>query len=72
MAQQVRREGGFGREAANARLKKLLAESILENEITREALRSRVMTAPPRRELVRWMRGNGLSEPRALRMVRMY
>jgi putative transposase len=28
-------------EAENARLKKLLAESVLENEITREALRKK-------------------------------
>ena len=30
----------------NARLKKLLAESLLENEVTREALRKNVWSAP--------------------------
>lgn len=41
LAQQVRRHGRIRREAAaeNARLKKLLAESMLENEVTREVLR---------------------------------
>jgi hypothetical protein len=39
-------------EAENARLKKLLAESMLENEVTREALRKKVIGAPARRELV--------------------
>lgn len=33
-------------ETENARLKKLLAESLLENEVTREALRKKVVTAP--------------------------
>ena len=32
----------------NARLKKLLAESLLENEVTPEALRKKVVTAPAR------------------------
>ena len=45
MAEQVRRDERLGRQAAegarneNTRLKKLLAESLLENEVTREALR---------------------------------
>jgi putative transposase len=47
LAQQVRRHGRIGREATealeaeNARLKKLLAELMLENEVTREALRKK-------------------------------
>jgi putative transposase len=51
-------------EAEKARLKKLLAESMLENEVTREALR-KVVGAPARREVVRWMKPQGLSERRA-------
>lgn len=58
-------------ESENARLKKLLAESMLENEVTREALQKRVVGAPARRELVRWMDTKGLSERRALRVVSM-
>ncbi|WP_114241262.1 IS3 family transposase [Dyella sp. C9] len=58
-------------EAENARLKKLLAESMLENEITREALRKKVVTAPARRLLVREMTSQGLSERRALTVLRM-
>jgi hypothetical protein len=58
-------------EAENARLKKLLAESMLENEITREALRKKVVTAPARRELVRQMVSEGLSERRALTAAHM-
>ena len=42
-------------ESENARLKKLLAESMLENEVTREALRKKIVSAPARREQVRWM-----------------
>ena len=47
MAQQVRRYERLGRETVeeltteDARLKKLLAESLLENEVTREALRTK-------------------------------
>jgi len=58
-------------EAENAKLKKLLAESILENEVTKEALGKKVVTAPARREVVAWMRSKGLSEREALRIVRM-
>jgi putative transposase len=53
-------------ETENARLKKLLAESMLENEVTREALRKKMVTAPARRELVRWMQTKGVSERRGL------
>lgn len=42
-------------EAENARLKKLLAESLLENEVTKEELRKKVVSAPSRCELVRYM-----------------
>jgi putative transposase len=44
VAQQVRRHGVSDAkrlETENARLKKLLAESLLENEVTREALRKK-------------------------------
>lgn len=47
-------------EAENARLKKLLAESMLENEVTREALRKKVVGAPARREGMRWMKQNSV------------
>ena len=45
----------------NARLKKLLAESVLENEVTREALRKNVWSAPDlqaRRQARGSVRGN--------------
>jgi len=58
-------------EKENARLKKLLAESLLEQEVTREALQKKVVAAPARRELVSWMGSRGLSERRALAIVRM-
>jgi transposase-like protein len=58
-------------ETENTRLKKLLAESMLEIEITREALRKKVVTAPARRLLVRQMSSQGLSERGALRVLRM-
>ncbi len=48
-------------ETENARLKRLLAESTLENEMTKEALRKKVVSAPARRELVRHMVSQGLS-----------
>ncbi|HEY6644428.1 MAG TPA: IS3 family transposase [Povalibacter sp.] len=58
-------------ETENAKLKKLLAESMLENEVTREALRKKLVSAPARRELVRWMMPQGLSQRQALRIVKM-
>ncbi|WP_454259061.1 IS3 family transposase [Pseudoxanthomonas mexicana] len=58
-------------ETENTRLKKLLAESLLENEVTREALRKKLVTAPAKRELVRHLMDKGLSERRALAVVRM-
>src|SRR5688572_2478565 len=44
---------------------------MLENEVTREALRKKMVTAPERRQLVRWMQTKGLTERRGLAMVRM-
>ncbi|WP_397377679.1 IS3 family transposase [Pseudomonas sp.] len=58
-------------ESENARLKKMLAESMLEIEVTREALRKKLVSAPSRRELVRHMTARGLSERRALQVIRM-
>ncbi|WP_407075129.1 IS3 family transposase [Panacagrimonas perspica] len=58
-------------ESENARLKKLLAESMLENEITREVLRKKVLTAPAKRETVRAMQALGSTERRALAVVGM-
>jgi len=58
-------------ESENARLKKMLAESMLEIEVTREALREKVVSALSRRELVRHMTARGLSERRALQVMRM-
>lgn len=52
-------------------MKKLLAESLLEGEVMKEALRKKVVTAPARRELVRFMIDKGLSERRSLKIVRM-
>ncbi|WP_088861245.1 IS3 family transposase [Laribacter hongkongensis] len=59
------------RETENARLKKLLAETMLENEIAKEALRKKLVSAPSRRELVRHLVGKGLSERRSLRLAGM-
>nr|WP_087497292.1 IS3 family transposase [Curvibacter sp. AEP1-3] len=58
-------------EAENGRLKRLLAEAMLENEVTKEALRKKLVSAPARRELVRHMVSHGLSERRSLRVVGM-
>ena len=57
-------------EAENGRLKRLLAEAMLENEVTKEALR-KVVSAPAKRELVRHMMISGLSERRFLRIIGM-
>ena len=57
--------------AENGRLKKLLAEALLENEVTREALQKKMVAAPARRTLVRHMTARGLSERRALAVVGM-
>ncbi|ATD66083.1 IS3 family transposase [Luteimonas chenhongjianii] len=58
-------------EIENARLKKLLAEQVLENEVIKDVLRKKLVSAPARREQVRYMAGKGLSERRALRVVGM-
>ncbi|QKV55729.1 IS3 family transposase [Comamonas antarctica] len=58
-------------ETENGRLKRLLAEAMLENEITKEALRKKLVSASASRELVRHMNGQGLSERRALRVIGM-
>ncbi len=55
----------------NARLKKLLAESLLENEVDAGGPTKKVVTAPDRRTLVRGMTERGLSERRALGVARM-
>jgi hypothetical protein len=46
-------------EADNTRLKKLLAEQLFENDVIKDALRKKVVTAPARRLLVRSMVGRG-------------
>ena len=58
-------------EAENGRLKKLVAELMLESEVVREALKKKVVRAPARRELVHWMSSKGLSERAALRVIAM-
>nr|WP_240154398.1 IS3 family transposase [Comamonas sp. Tr-654] len=58
-------------ETENGRLKRLLAEALLENEVTKEALRKKLVSAPARRELVRHMVSRGLSERRSLRVIGM-
>lgn len=57
-------------EIENTRLKKLLAESLLDIRASRE-VRKKVVTAPARRAMVRYMQSRGLSERRALVVVRM-
>ncbi|WP_439653755.1 MULTISPECIES: IS3 family transposase [unclassified Rhodanobacter] len=58
-------------ETENTRLKKLLAEQMLENEVIRDVLRKKPVGAPARRALVRQMIDKGLSERCALRIVGM-
>ncbi|MGN2245039.1 IS3 family transposase [Frateuria sp. GZRR33] len=58
-------------ETENGRLKKLLAEQVLENEVIKDAPAKKVVTAPARRGLVRHMMDRGLSERRSLAVVRM-
>ena len=60
-----------GLEAENTRLKKLLAEQVFENDLIKDALRKKVVSAPTRRVLVREWIVRGLSERRALSVVRM-
>ncbi|WP_354513391.1 IS3 family transposase [Luteibacter sp. PvP019] len=58
-------------ESENGRLKKLLAEQLLENEVIMEALRKKMVSAPDRRELVRYLMGQELSERRSLAIAGM-
>lgn len=58
-------------EAENSRLKKLLAEQVFENDLIKDALRKKVVSAPARRTLVRQWVDEGLSERRPLSVVRM-
>nr|WP_240003952.1 IS3 family transposase [Luteibacter sp. 9135] len=58
-------------ESENGRLKKLLAEQLLENEVIKEALRKKMVSAPDRRELVRYLIGKELSERRSLAIAGM-
>ncbi|WP_255481715.1 IS3 family transposase [Rhodanobacter sp. ANJX3] len=58
-------------ETENGRLKKLLAEQVLENEVIKDALRKKLVSAPARRELVRQMVDKGLSERRSLAVAGM-
>ena len=58
-------------ETENARLKRLLAEAMLENEVTERSLAKKVVSAPARRELVRHTISSGLSERRSLRIICM-
>jgi hypothetical protein len=58
-------------EIENTRLKKLLADALLENEVTPEVLRKKVVTAPARRDVMRDMVMRGCSDRRALRVVHM-
>jgi len=56
-------------EAKNTRLKQLLAESLLEIEVTREALRKKV-NALTRQDVVRFIVSRDLSGHRALLVIR--
>ncbi|WP_167706746.1 IS3 family transposase [Xanthomonas arboricola] len=58
-------------EAENARLKKLLAEQVFENDLIKDALRGKVVSAQARRALVREWIGCGASERRALAAIGM-
>ena len=57
--------------AENTRLKKLLAESVLGKRGDARRVAKKVVTAPARRVLVRDMTSQGVSERRALALVRM-
>ncbi|WP_108814791.1 IS3 family transposase [Xanthomonas fragariae] len=58
-------------ESENARLKKLLAEQLFENDLIKDALRKKLVSAPARRALVREWIGCGASERRALAAIGM-
>ena len=57
-------------EQENARLKKLLAEALTAGRNPRGATK-KVVGAPARREVVRWMCGRGLTERHALQVIGM-
>ncbi|MCM3564928.1 IS3 family transposase [Hydrogenophaga intermedia] len=58
-------------EAENTKLKKLLANSMLEIDAMREVLKGKVKAVAARREVVRQLQELGLSERQALRLVGM-
>ncbi|WP_139052539.1 IS3 family transposase [Xanthomonas cannabis] len=58
-------------ESENARLKKLLAEQLFENDLIKDALRKKLVSAPARCTLVREWIGRGASERRALAVIGM-
>ncbi|SOU07225.1 ISXoo3 transposase ORF A [Xanthomonas arboricola pv. fragariae] len=58
-------------ESENARLKKLLAEQLFENDLIKDALRKKVVSAPARRTLVREWIGRGASKRRLLAVIGM-
>jgi len=60
-------------EQDNARLKRLLADTLLDKEALEVALRKKVLTPQARREAVQIMRAETeISERRACRQVRLY
>ncbi|HLY96266.1 MAG TPA: IS3 family transposase [Sideroxyarcus sp.] len=58
-------------EAENTKLKKLLANSMLEIDAMREVLKGKLTAVAARREVVRKLQVRGLSERQALRLVGM-
>ena len=58
-------------QSENGRLKKMLDEQLLENEVIKEALRKKMVSAPDRCELVRYLIGQELSERRSLAIAGM-
>jgi len=56
-------------EQENARPKKLLTEGVLEQAVTPRGATKKLVGAPARREVVRWMCGRGLTERHALRVM---
>ncbi|MEA9564473.1 MULTISPECIES: IS3 family transposase [unclassified Xanthomonas] len=58
-------------EAENTRLKKLLAEQLFENDLIKDAMRKKLVSAPARRTLVREWIDRGASERHALAVIGM-
>ncbi len=52
-------------------MKKSLAETLLEQAVTPRGASTKVVRAPARREVVRWMCGRGLTERCALKVMGM-